>query len=77
VILGSRNKLQAIRDLAEQLEISLEEIAYIGDDVNDYFALKRWVFPLVRKMQMILLRKLCIMYAKIMRVTEQLEKFAI
>lgn len=40
VILGSRNKLQAIKDLAEQLEISLEEIAYIGDDVNDYFALK-------------------------------------
>ncbi|HPU23016.1 MAG TPA: HAD-IIIA family hydrolase [Candidatus Kapabacteria bacterium] len=40
VILGSRNKLQAIRDLAEQLSISIEEVAYIGDDVNDYFALK-------------------------------------
>lgn len=40
IILGSRNKLQAIRDLAEQLNLKLEEIAYIGDDVNDYFVLK-------------------------------------
>lgn len=40
VILGSKNKLQAIRDLSDQLNLTLEEIAYIGDDVNDYYVLK-------------------------------------
>lgn len=40
VILGSRNKLQAISELAEQVGIELENIAFVGDDVNDFFALK-------------------------------------
>jgi YrbI family 3-deoxy-D-manno-octulosonate 8-phosphate phosphatase len=40
IILGSKNKLQAIRDLGEQLGFNLDEIAYIGDDVNDYYVIK-------------------------------------
>lgn len=32
---GIKDKLQIVKDLAEQLKISLSEIAYIGDDIND------------------------------------------
>jgi 3-deoxy-D-manno-octulosonate 8-phosphate phosphatase (KDO 8-P phosphatase) len=35
VIMGSRNKKKDIEDLAEKLSLKLENIAYIGDDVND------------------------------------------
>lgn len=35
VVLGSRNKKDAILGLSAQLEIPLENIAYIGDDIND------------------------------------------
>jgi len=35
VILGSRNKTEAIRQLSKELNLSLEEIAFIGDDLND------------------------------------------
>lgn len=35
VVLGSRNKKRAVIELAEQLGTILENIAYIGDDVND------------------------------------------
>lgn len=40
VILGSRNKSQAIEELAESLEVDISNLAFIGDDVNDYHALK-------------------------------------
>ncbi len=35
VILNSRNKKKALTDLASSLNLSLQEIAYIGDDIND------------------------------------------
>lgn len=35
LILGSRNKKQSLQELAGNLMLSTEEIAYIGDDVND------------------------------------------
>jgi YrbI family 3-deoxy-D-manno-octulosonate 8-phosphate phosphatase len=35
IILGCRNKSKAIIELAEELSLTLENIAYIGDDVND------------------------------------------
>jgi len=37
---GVMDKLSAIRDMAERHGISLRQIAYIGDDVNDMEALK-------------------------------------
>lgn len=37
---GVMDKLSVIRDMAERHEISLRQIAYIGDDVNDIEALK-------------------------------------
>lgn len=37
---GVMDKLSVIRDMAERYEISLQQIAYIGDDVNDIEALK-------------------------------------
>ena len=33
------NKLECVKNLANQLNISLEEIAYIGDDINDLSAM--------------------------------------
>lgn len=35
LFLGESNKLSRIKDLCEKLNISLKEVAYIGDDVND------------------------------------------
>ena len=36
VRVGVADKLAAMRDIAERHQLSLAEIAYIGDDVNDY-----------------------------------------
>ena len=33
--LGAKNKLQLAKDLCAELSISLEEVAFIGDDLND------------------------------------------
>ncbi len=41
VILGSRNKKKSLMELAEKYGYRLDEIAYIGDDVNDYYAMKQ------------------------------------
>ncbi len=40
IILGSRDKKRALTDLSEKMNLDLENIAYIGDDVNDYYALQ-------------------------------------
>lgn len=45
VILGSHNKTESIKELAEYFKIKLDNIAYIGDDVNDLHALKLVGFP--------------------------------
>lgn len=39
-ISGTNNKTEAMNKLATSLNISLDEIAYIGDDVNDKYALE-------------------------------------
>jgi len=35
IVLGCRNKSVAIKEIAEKAECELNEIAYIGDDIND------------------------------------------
>ncbi|MCX7909802.1 MAG: HAD-IIIA family hydrolase [Ignavibacteria bacterium] len=40
VMLGSKDKLKDLKELSSELNISLEEIAYIGDDINDIQALE-------------------------------------
>ena len=40
LINGVEEKLPALRALAEELDISLEETAYMGDDVNDVTCLR-------------------------------------
>lgn len=40
VIQGAKNKLQIVKDLCSRLNLSLKEVAYIGDDINDYNLLK-------------------------------------
>ena len=40
VILGARNKVQAVAKLSEDLNIDLQNIAFVGDDLNDLEALK-------------------------------------
>lgn len=40
VILGSHNKEFALKELCRKLKLDLEEIAYIGDDVNDAYAMR-------------------------------------
>lgn len=37
---GVTDKLKIARDLCKQLDISLEDVAYIGDDINDVELLK-------------------------------------
>ena len=40
VFLGIEDKLTQLQQLCEQLKLSLEEVAYMGDDVNDLPCLK-------------------------------------
>lgn len=40
LFMGVKNKLEIVNGLIKQLEISLDEIAYIGDDLNDIELLK-------------------------------------
>jgi 3-deoxy-D-manno-octulosonate 8-phosphate phosphatase (KDO 8-P phosphatase) len=40
VILGSHNKEFALKELCSRLKLDLENIAYIGDDVNDAYAMR-------------------------------------
>jgi len=40
VILGCHDKSTALLELAKNSGIELENIAYLGDDVNDYYALQ-------------------------------------
>lgn len=40
VALGSTNKEYDLRNIAEEFNLNLEEIAYIGDDINDIPAMK-------------------------------------
>lgn len=39
-ILGCHNKTDAVKLLAEEMELEMKEIAFMGDDVNDYHAMK-------------------------------------
>lgn len=39
--LGCKAKLKKAKELCEELNISLKDIAYIGDDINDYILLKQ------------------------------------
>lgn len=39
VVLGSHDKSGSLKELAEKYSIELENIAFLGDDVNDYHAL--------------------------------------
>ena len=41
VFQGVKNKLKCAEDLCKQLGISLEETAFIGDDINDIHLLKK------------------------------------
>jgi len=40
VILGSKNKLKDLIALCEEIHINLDEVAFIGDDINDIPALE-------------------------------------
>lgn len=40
VVLGSRNKKSSLSEMSQKLSIPLEQIAFIGDDVNDIPAMK-------------------------------------
>lgn len=39
--LGAKNKLSIVRSLCEELSISFEDVAYIGDDINDMEVLSK------------------------------------
>ncbi|HLN75049.1 MAG: KdsC family phosphatase [Methylococcaceae bacterium] len=47
VFLGVRNKLDVARKLCQEMNISLSEVAYIGDDLNDAHLLKSVGFSAV------------------------------
>lgn len=40
LFMGVKNKLQVVEDLCLKFNISLDEVAYIGDDINDILVLK-------------------------------------
>lgn len=46
LFMGVEDKLAVLQNLCSKLEISLEEVAYVGDDVNDLAVLKAVGCPL-------------------------------
>ncbi len=40
IILNSKDKTNALRQLSKEFSVNLDEIAYIGDDVNDLHAIQ-------------------------------------
>lgn len=44
--LGVEDKLSTLKELCQQLNISLSQVAYIGDDVNDLSVLQAVGYPL-------------------------------
>lgn len=42
---GVTDKLSVVRDLAQKYHVSLEEVAYVGDDVNDIPVMEQVGFP--------------------------------
>jgi 3-deoxy-D-manno-octulosonate 8-phosphate phosphatase (KDO 8-P phosphatase) len=40
VVKGCRNKASAVREFAAELKLSLSEICFMGDDINDLFAMR-------------------------------------
>jgi len=47
--MGVRNKLLEVQKIAHQLNVELEEIAFIGDDINDLLVLQNVGFSAVPK----------------------------
>lgn len=41
VYLGIENKIEIVENLCRELSIPINEVAYIGDDINDYMLLKK------------------------------------
>jgi 3-deoxy-D-manno-octulosonate 8-phosphate phosphatase (KDO 8-P phosphatase) len=41
LFMGIKNKLQLVEDLCVKYNISISEVAYIGDDINDILVLKK------------------------------------
>lgn len=41
LFLGAKNKLEIVEKLTKKLNIKLSDVAYIGDDINDYLVLKK------------------------------------
>ena len=38
--MGVKNKLEVVKAICEQYQVELDEVAYIGDDINDLEVLK-------------------------------------
>lgn len=45
--MGVLNKLQAVREITTMMDIRMDEVAYIGDDLNDAFLLREAGFSAV------------------------------
>ena len=41
LFMGVKNKIEVALELCEELKISIEEVAYIGDDINDILLLQK------------------------------------
>lgn len=39
-VLGCHNKVEAIKTIAEDMDLEMKHIAFMGDDVNDLYAMK-------------------------------------
>ena len=58
LFLGAKNKLEIVKKLAKELNIQLSDIAYIGDDINDYLLLKSVGLSAVPKSAPIYMKKI-------------------
>ncbi|WP_299833708.1 HAD hydrolase family protein [uncultured Tenacibaculum sp.] len=49
LFLGAKNKLELIQNLCNSLSIDLKDVAYVGDDINDYELLQHVGFSAAPK----------------------------
>ena len=48
-VTGSKNKLEDLKKIIKKENLSLEEVAYVGDGINDYNIMKKVAIPIAVK----------------------------
>ena len=59
VVQGSKNKTQDLKKILERLNLSFENVAYMGDDLNDIGLMKKILLPACAHDAVLEVREIC------------------